>query len=325
MLRLRAYSEFLFLAVLLVVLVGLFGVLSDHFWSLATLQTVTNRIPSLALAALGMTFVLVAGGIDLSVGSVAALAGTVFGWCVADRGVPVPVAAAAALVAGLACGLVNGALVNVLRMPSFIVTLGMLEVARGAAYLVTDSQTKYLGERLAVLQATLPGAGLSGAFLIALALTVGAQFVLTSTVFGRHTVAVGTNEEAARLVGISPARVRAAVFAISGLLAGLAGLCHVARLGAADPNGGAGLELSAIAAAVIGGTSLMGGRGSMAATLVGVLIIATLEAGLAHLGVSEPMKRVVTGAVIIGAVGAEAVRARLSTGRGSSNCGGRNQ
>lgn len=315
MIRLRRHAEFLFLALLLVGLAALFGLLSDHFWSLATLQTITNRIPALALAALGMTFVLVAGGIDLSVGSVSAVAGAVFGWCVADHGAPVAVAIVAALAAGLGGGLLNGVLVNTLRMPSFIVTLGVLEAARGAAYLVTDSQTKYLGERLAWLQDPLPGLGLSAAFVLALLLTVAAQFVLTGTVFGRHTVAVGTNEEAARLVGISPARIRAVVFALSGGLAGLAGLCHVARLGAADPNAGSGVELSAIAAAVIGGTSLMGGRGSMLATFVGVLIIATLEAGLAHLGVSEPMKRVATGAVIIGAVGAEAVRARLATRR----------
>lgn len=314
MIRLRAYSEFLFLALLLGALVVLFSVLNDHFWSLATLQTVTNRIPSLALAALGMTFVLVAGGIDLSVGSVSAVAGAVFGWCLADRGVGVPVACGAAVAAALACGLVNGALVNALRMPSFIVTLGLLEAARGVAYLITDSQTKYLGERLALLQAT-PVAGLSLAFFLAVGLTLAAHVVLTSTVFGRQTVAVGTNEEAARLVGISPPRIRAVVFALSGVLAGLAGLCHVARLGAADPNAGSGLELAAIAAAVIGGTSLMGGRGSMLATFVGVLIIATLEAGLAHLGVSEPMKRVVTGVVIIGAVGAEATRARLAARR----------
>lgn len=308
---LRRSSEFLFLALLLLALVGLFSVLNEHFWSLATLQTVTNRIPSLALAALGMTFVLVAGGIDLSVGSVAAVAGAVFGWCVADHSLPVAVGAGAALLAGLACGLANGALVNALRMPSFIVTLGLLEGARGLAYLVTNSQTKYLGERLALLQAT-PLGGLSVAFLLAVALTGLAHFALTRTVLGRHIVAVGTNEEAARLVGVSPTRIRAVVFGVSGLLAGLAGLCHVARLGAADPNAGSGLELSAIAAAVIGGTSLMGGRGSMLATLVGVLIIATLEAGLAHLGVSEPMKRVVTGVVIVGAVAAEALRARLA-------------
>ncbi len=312
--RFRNYTEFLFLALLLAGLVTLFSVLNEHFWSLATLQTVTNRIPSLALTALGMTFVLVAGGIDLSVGSVSAVAGAVFGWCLADQGLPVTVAFAAALGAALACGLTNGVLVNALRMPSFIVTLGLLEGARGIAYLVTNSQTKYLGEKLGALQAT-PFAGLSVAFLLTLVITAVAHFVLTSTIFGRHTVAVGTNEEAARLVGISPPRVRLVVFALSGSLAGLAGLCHVARLGAADPNAGSGLELSAIAAAVIGGTSLMGGRGSMLATFVGVLIIATLEAGLAHLGVSEPMKRVVTGVVIVGAVGAEAIRARLAARR----------
>jgi ribose/xylose/arabinose/galactoside ABC-type transport system permease subunit len=198
--RHRATSEFLFLALLLAALVGLFSLLNEHFWSLATLQTITNRIPALALAALGMTFVLIAGGIDLSVGSVSAVAGAVFGWCVADRGVPVVAAAGMALAASLACGLVNGALVNVLRMPSFIVTLGLLEGARGVAYLVTNSQTKYLGERLALLQAT-PVGGLSVAFLLALILTGVAHFALTRTVFGRHTVAVGTNEEAARLVG----------------------------------------------------------------------------------------------------------------------------
>jgi ribose transport system permease protein len=313
--RARRSVEFLFLALLLLVLIGLFSALSDRFWSLATLQTITNRIPSLALAALGMTFVLVAGAIDLSVGSVSAVAGAVFGWAVADCGWPVGTAVLVALGAGLACGLLNGLLVNALRMPSFIVTLGLLEGARGVAYLVTGSQTKYLGERLAGLQAAVPGVGLSVAFVLALVLACVAQFVLTGMVFGRHAVAVGTNEEAARLVGVSPQRVRAIVFALSGTLAALAGLCHVARLGAADPNAGSGLELSAIAAAVIGGTSLLGGRGSMLATFVGVLIIATLEAGLAHLGVSEPIKRVVTGAVIIGAVGAEALRARLAARR----------
>lgn len=310
MARFRHFAELGFLALLLVGLVTLFSALSDHFWSLQTFHTVANRIPPLALAALGMTFVLVAGGIDLSVGSVAALAGAVFGWCAVDLGAPVGVAMAAALAAGLMVGVGNGALVNALRMPSFIVTLGALEIARGLAYVATDSQTKYLGPALGGLQAPLPLLGVSVAFALVLALTGAAHFGLTRTVFGRHVVAVGTNEEAARLAGLSPARVRAVVFAISGLLAALAGLCHIARLGAADPNAGAGLELSAIAAAVIGGTSLMGGRGSMLTTFVGVLVIATLESGLAHLGVSEPMKRIVTGGVIVGAVAAEALRGK---------------
>lgn len=307
---LRRSADFIFLALLLGVLVAFFGALSDHFWSVQTVHTIANRIPPLALAAMGMTFVLMAGGIDLSIGSVAAFAGAVFGWLVVDRELGVPVAAGAALLAGVACGLVNGSLINWLRMPSFIVTLGMLEGARGLAYLTTDSQTKYLGERLGVLQLALPGVGLSVAFLLAVGAVLAAHATVTRTVFGRHVVAVGTNEEAARLVGLSPARVRMTVFVLSGLVAALAGLCQVSRLGASDPNAGSGLELSAIAAAVIGGTSLLGGRGSMLATFVGVLIIATLEAGLAHLGVSEPIKRVVTGSVIVCAVAAEAARTR---------------
>jgi ribose transport system permease protein len=309
---LRRFADFLFLALLLAALVVLFSVLSDHFWSVQTLNTVANRIPSLALTALGMTFVLMAGGIDLSVGSLSALSGAVFGLLVVDVGAPLPVAFGAALLAGAACGAFNGMLVNWLRMPSFIVTLGLLEGARGLAYLATGSQTKYLGERLGFLQATLPGMGVSVAFLLTVGLVIVAHGIITRTVFGRHVVAVGTNEEAARLAGLSPSRVRATVFIFSGLLAALGGLCHVSRLGAADPNAGSGLELSAIAAAVIGGTSLLGGRGSMLATFVGVLIIATLEAGLAHLGISEPMKRVVTGAVIVGAVAAEALRTRFA-------------
>jgi ribose transport system permease protein len=313
--RLRPHAEFIFLALLLAGLAGLFGLLSEDFCSLATLQTITNRIPALALVAIGMTFVLIGGGIDLSVGSVAALASAVFGWGIADRHWGVPTASAAALVTGFAAGGLNGILVNKLHMPSFIVTLGLLEGARGAAYLVTDSQTKYLGDRLGWLQAPVPGIELSTAFLGVLLLAGLAQGTLTRTVFGRHTVAVGTNEEAARLVGLSPSRIRLAVFALSGLLAAGAGLCQVARLGAVDPNAGFGLELSAIAAAVIGGTSLLGGRGSVLSTFIGVLIIATLETGLAHLGVSEPMKRVTTGAVIIGAVAAEALRARFAAQR----------
>jgi len=312
----RRYADFLFLAMLLAALVGLFSVLNDHFWSAQTLNTVANRIPSLALVALGMTFVLMAGAIDLSVGSLSAMSGAVFGSLVVDHGAPLPVAFAAALLSGAACGAFNGLLVNWLRMPSFIVTLGLLEGARGLAYLTTGSQTKYLGERLGFLQATLPGAGISVAFLLTVALMLVAQGVVTRTVFGRHVVAVGTNEEAARLAGLSPARVRAIVFILSGLFAAFGGLCHVSRLGAADPNAGFGLELSAIAAAVIGGTSLLGGRGSMLTTFVGVLIIATLEAGLAHLGVSEPMKRVVTGLVIVGAVAAEALRTRWMIRKG---------
>jgi ribose transport system permease protein len=190
------------------------------------------------------------------------------------------------------------------------VTLGTLEVARGLAYLTTHSQTMYIGSRVEGLAEPLPGLRVSAAFLLTLLIIAFAQTVLSKTVFGRLLVGIGTNEQAVRLSGINTRPYKLAVFLIIGVLSGLAGIFYTARLGSADPNAGAGFELSAIAAVVIGGTSLAGGRGSVVKSFFGVLIIATLEAGLAHVGVSEPAKRVVTGLVIVIAVTAAALRKR---------------
>jgi ribose transport system permease protein len=197
---------------------------------------------------------------------------------------------------------VNGGVTVGWSLPSFIVTLGMLEMARGGAYLVTDSQTVYLGARVEPAGAPLAGLWVSPAALAALAVVAAAQVVLSRTVFGRYLLAVGSNEETARLCGIDPRRIRLAAFVLAGLMSGLGGLFSASRLAAADPNGAIGMELSAIAAAVIGGTSLMGGRGSVVGTFLGVLIIAVLQTGLSQVGASEPRKRVITGAVIVLAV-----------------------
>lgn len=298
------------LLAILALLVLIFGLGSKHFLSPRTFATIAHRIPPLAVLAAGMTLVLVAGGIDLSVGSVLALAGAVAGVVLADWQWPVGAALLAGAVVGLTAGLVNGALTVGLRIPSFIVTLGMLELARGLAYLVTSSQTKYLGAAVEGLARPWGGSGVSWAVVSALAVVVGAQTILTRTVFGRRLVAVGTNAEASRLAGVEPGPVRIAVFAASGMLAGFAGVLYASRLGAADPNAGVGMELSAIAAVVIGGTSLQGGRGSVVLSLLGVLVVATLEAGLAQTGASEPVKRVVTGVAIVLAVLIDAVRHR---------------
>jgi ribose transport system permease protein len=142
---------------------------------------------------------------------------------------------------------------------------------------------------------------------------IAGQLALSRTVFGRYAVAIGTNEEAVRLSGIDPRPTRIAVFALAGLLSGLGGVFHAGRLAAADPNAAVGLELSAIAAVVLGGTSLMGGRGSVVRSFFGVLVIAVLQSGLAQIGASEPAKRVVTGAVIVAAVIADSLRARSAT------------
>ena len=286
----------------LLAIVVFFGLISDSFLSLTTLSTLFNQLPALTVVSIGMTLVLISGGIDLSVGSVLALSAGVIGAGMSLFGLPLPVAACLGILTGALAGLANGWLGAYLRLPIFIVTLGMLEVARGLAYLVTDSQTVYIGAAVQTFALPMGGSGVSASILMALLLVVAFEFVLRSTIFGRQIVAVGSNESAAAVSGIDPRRVRCTVLIVSGLLAGLGGLMNSAYLGSADPNAGVGLELSAIAAAVIGGTSLMGGRGSVIGAFVGVLIVSVLQIGLAQIGITEPTKRVITGAVIILAV-----------------------
>ena len=169
-----------------------------------------------------------------------------------------------------------------------------------------------IGAPVEGLSSSLGTIGFSPAFFISVAVVAAAQVVLSRTVFGRELVAIGTNEQAVRLAGINPRPAKIAVYALVGLLAGLGAVFYTSRLGAADPNAGYGLELAAIAAVVIGGTSLMGGRGSVVNSFFGVLIIATLQAGLAQVGASEPTKRVVTGAVIVIAVIVDAWRHQIT-------------
>ncbi len=295
-------QDFIGLLLALLVLIVFFSLKSEYFLSVLTFTTLANQTPALLVIAVGMTFVLIVAGIDLSVGSVMALCGAVLGLAIVEFQLPLWLAASLCLLTGLLCGLLNGAVVTRWGVPSFIVTLGMLEIARGGAYLVTDSQTLYIGSLVGAISSPLPHVGLSPAWFAAVMVVVLGQLVLTRTVIGRYAIAVGSNEEAVHLSGINVARIKLAVFAAAGLLAGLGGLFHVGYLQSADPNAGIGLELSAIAAVVIGGTSLAGGKGSVVNTFLGVLIIAVLQAGLAQIGASEPSKRVITGLVIIAAV-----------------------
>jgi ribose transport system permease protein len=310
----RWAADYLGMLCVLAVLVAIFGALSGHFLRISTFVEMANETSHLSVIAVGMTFVLVVGGIDLSVGSVLALSAAVLGVLVADYHWPVWLAVGTGMGVGLACGALNGLVTVAWAIPSFIVTLGMLEIARGLAYLVTDSQTKYIGDAIKPIGASLPGVGLSPAFFLSLAVVLLGQVVLSQTVFGRYAIAVGSNEPAARMSGIDPRRVRLGVFALSGLLTGLGAWFHTSWLQSANPNGGVGLELLAIAAVVIGGTSLMGGRGSVVNSFFGVLIITTLQTGLAYLGASDPTKRVVTGTVIVAAGIVDAYRHRAGGG-----------
>ena len=270
-----ALGNYVGLIAALLLMVVLFSSLSKYFFSVATFVTIANDIPAILVTAVGMTFVLIIAGIDLSVGSVMALSGAAAGIAMVGWHWPLFPAMLIAMATGLVAGLLNGVISVGWRLPSFIVTLGMLEVARGSAYIATDSRTQYIGSAIDWLSAPLFG-GISPAFLIALVIVVVAQLVLTRSVFGRYMIGIGTNEEAMRLAGVDPRPIKIAVFAIAGLLAGLAGVFQTSRLEAADPNAGIGAELVVIASVVIGGTSLMGGRGSVINTFFGVLVISVL-------------------------------------------------
>lgn len=300
------------LAGVLALMLACFGFASNNFFQVQTLLTIANQIPDLTFVAVGMTLVLIIGGIDLSVGSILALCSAVIGVLMTTYEWPLLAAVPVGLVAGALCGLINGSISIGFGIPSFIVTLGMLEMARGATKVITNSQTIYVGSRIEIVGEPLPGLQISTAFLLAVVAVVVGQFVLTQTVFGRYLIAIGTNREAVRMSGIRTSPYCIAVFAISGALCGMAGLAQASRLSTADPNAAIGLELSAIAACVIGGTSLMGGRGSVVSTFFGVLIIRVLQTGLAQLGVSDANKQIVTGAVIVVAVLFDAMRNRWS-------------
>jgi len=309
-----ALGNYVGLMAALLIMVLLFGSLSEYFFSAETFITIANDIPAIAVMAVGMTFVLIIAGIDLSVGSVMALTAAVAGITMVQWHWPLYLAILVAMLVGAIAGLLNGAISVTWRLPSFIVTLGMLEVARGAAYIATDSRTQYIGEPVEWLSSPIFG-GVSPAFVIAIVIVIIAHLVLTRSVFGRYMIGIGTNEEAMRLAGVDPRPIKIAVYALLGALAGLAGIMQSSRLEAADPNAGIGAELVVIASVVIGGTSLMGGRGSVISTFFGVLVISVLEAGLAQVGATEPTKRIITGCVIIAAVILDMYRERSRSRR----------
>jgi ribose transport system permease protein len=304
----RRFVDYLILLAVLVAMVLLFGLLRDSFFSLATLGSVANRIPALALVATGMTLVMITGGIDLSVGSVLGFCGAAVGVMMADWQWGLALALLASIALGAAIGGTTGAVSVKLRLPSFIVSLGMLEIARGLAFLTTNSQTKYIGAGIESLGAPFAGLVISPAFVISVLVVAAGQVMLSHMAVGRHWIAIGANREAALISGVPVDRPRILAHALLGALTGLAAVFNCSRLGSADPNAGVGFELSTIAAVVVGGSSLMGGRGSVVKSFIGVLIIATLEAGLVQLGASEPVKRVVTGTVIVAAVLADTWR-----------------
>lgn len=293
----------------LIVLVVLFAVVAPNFATPDNLLDVARQISVTAILGAGLTFVIITAGIDLSVGSAVGVTAFV-GVALALNGFPAPVAILGAVLTGVVVGAVNGLLVAWVGLASFIVTLAALTYLRGITYVGTDGTTMF---STTLNYARLGHGSLFGIpipVLIMVAVFAIGWYVLNRTVFGRWVTAVGGNAEAARLAGIPVRRVLVSVYVISGLCAGIGGVIASARLQSAVPDLGAGYELSAIAAVVLGGTSLMGGRGSLVGTLIGAAIIGVLINGMTLLDVSSFYQQIIQGVVIVLAVALDRLRTR---------------
>lgn len=293
----------------LVLLVVVLALASDNFLTPRNLLNIGVQAAVVAVLAFGQTFVIVSGGIDLSVGSVAAFAAIVMGWVAVSAGQPVAVAILAGLFAGLAAGLVNGSLVAFGRLPPFIATLAMLSAARGLALVVSDGSPILVPDAIAALGSDIGGV-LPAPVLVMAAMGILAAVVLSRTYVGRAMYAIGGNEEAARLSGINITRVKLVIYGMSGVFAAVAGILLAGRLASAQPQAAVTYELDAIAAVVIGGASLAGGSGRASGTFVGALILAVLRNGLNLLAVSAFWQQVIIGAVIAFAVLVDTLRRR---------------
>ncbi len=304
------WQESLGLLAIYALLVVALSLLSPYFLSVGNFLNILVAVSTIGIMAVAMTMVIVSGGIDLSIGSVVALAGVAVAQL--SHRMPISAAVLAALLVGLVVGLFNGLAITRAGINPLIATLGTLSIARGLAFVssggltqtVRDEGFGFLG-RGYLLGVPFPA-------LVMALLFLAAGWALQSTVFGRSIYAVGGNREASRLAGLPVRRLQMAVYLISGLGAALGGVFLASQLGAGAPQAAAGIELSVIAAVILGGTSLSGGKGTIGGTLLGVLILGTLNNGLTLLNVSSYYQEVARGAVLLLAVGLDQLRVRLA-------------
>lgn len=293
--------------VALVLIVLFFCATAPYFATSGNFLKIFVQIAINTVLAAGMTFVILTGGIDLSVGSVLALCTVVGATITTDErlsaGTSITLAFLACLGTGALCGAINGWVCEKWKLPSFIVTLGMLNIASGLARVVSNNSTiSGLPQPFVEFGNLIFWGIFPSIFVIALAVVLIGWFILRFTVFGRFIFAIGTNEEAVRLSGHNPRAIKIAAFTISGLTAGIAAMVYLLRLNVGSPIAGIGYELNAIAAVIIGGTSLSGGKGSIIGTLVGACILQVLSTGLQLLGAEDNVKPIVIGTVIVLAV-----------------------
>ena len=301
----------------LLVLIIFFSFWSPFFANFDNFDNILIATSVVAVLALGETFVIVTSGIDLSIGTVMTVSSVMCGSAVVKLGLPVPVSILVGIGTGGLIGLVNGILIARLKLPPFIATLGMLNVARGLALVIAGLSPVYfptdelhgmiMGSALGVI---LPAFPIPNIVIIMLGAALVAGLILSKTALGRYAYALGSNEEAARLSGISVVKWKIAIYTLCGLFAGLGGVLLAARVNSAQPTLGYGYELDAISAVVIGGTSLAGGVGTILGTVIGAFIVKTLADGLQLINVPQEWQIVATGVVVILAVYLDIVRRR---------------
>ena len=300
--RLRGSIQQLLAGVSLVLILIFFSIASPVFFTANNLLSILVAATTTGILALGTTFVIITGGIDLSVGAIASLVGIASSTLMVNHGFSPFLGLVAGLVLGVVCGAINGLLITKLRLPPFIATLGTMSVFQGCAYVATNGKPVYDVPKDFVLMLNSYVHGIPVVVIIVAVVGIGAGLLLRKTVFGQNVIAVGGSEETAWLSGVRVHRVKITVYCIAGGLCALAGLVIVARINAAQPDAGAPYQLTAIAAAVIGGANLMGGEGRIAGTLVGAVILGALTNGLVLLNVPSFYEQIVTGLVVLIAV-----------------------
>jgi ribose transport system permease protein len=291
----------------IVALFIVFSITANNFFTMRSILSMALQTSAITIMGIGETFAIITAGIDLSIGSVIALSGTI-AVMAAIAGIPIWLSMIIGLLVGVVCGLLNGLMITKMKLPPFIATLGMMMVARGVALTITNANAWPAPEGFGELgNGTIFGTGpqfpgISYPVLIMIAVAIVFSFILGKTRLGRYTYAVGSNEEAARRAGINVNRVKTITYIFSGLLAALVGIILASRMTTSQPNSAIGYEMNAIAAAVIGGTSLMGGVGTIGGAVLGSFIIGILTVGLTMAGANYFMQQIVIGLVVVGAV-----------------------
>ena len=310
-----AARKLLSFGALIVLFIG-FSIASENFFKFNNVVGILLATAVNGILALGVTFVIITGGIDLSVGTMMTVSAVMTGVFITFWGLPLWLGVLGGVLTGAFAGFINGTVISRMKIPPFIATLGMLYMTKGLSLIISGVKPIYFNDTPAFRQIAMgsvigdiiPGFAIPNAVIIMFLLAIFAHVLLTKTLFGRYTFALGSNEEAAHLSGVNVAVWKTAVYTVCGMFSGMAGVIIASRLNSAQPALGAGYELDAIAAVVIGGTSTSGGEGSILGTVIGAFVISVLTNGLRILSVPQEWQMVVTGAIVVIAVFGDIIR-----------------